>query len=212
MILRISRRFHDPDPDPARPGDTPEVPAGFAALLGPRLKSVRWLRFTWQLGELPPAPAGLDACYKLRAAARDEAASVEKVISSSYSLDSDWGDHYASIRERLRRQILMTFDRESMPAVVVLHGQRIIGASVLSTESGSDSHFVSGPCVLSEYRNRGLGTALLHHSLKQLAHAGLEEAAAIAKASSQAAKFVYTKFDPDQAPWEPAVSATAAAS
>lgn len=210
MILRNSSHSHDSDPDPARPGDAAEAPAGFAALLGPRIKSARWLRFTWQLAALPPAPEGLEAYYKLRAASHEEAESVEKVISSSYSLDSDWGDHYASIRERLQRQILLAFERESMPAIVVLHGQRIIGASVLCTETGSDSHLISGPCVLSEYRNRGLGTALLHQSLQQLAQAGLHEANAIAKANSQAAKFVYTKFGADQAPWEPSASAAAA--
>jgi predicted N-acetyltransferase YhbS len=55
-----------------------------------------------------------------------------------------------------------------VPALVICHGQRIIGASALSTEMDAENHLLSGPCVLMEYRNRGLGTALLYYSLKQL--------------------------------------------
>ena len=45
-----------------------------------------------------------------------------------------------------------------------------------------------------EYRNRGLGTALLHYSLKQLQNNGLERACGISKENVVASKFIYRKF------------------
>ena len=97
-----------------------------------------------------------------------------------------------------------------IPGLVLTHGPRIIAASVLNTEVDADSHLVSGPCVLSEYCNRGLGTALLHASLLQLREAGLTKAAAITKENTAAGKFVYRKFGAESASCEysPALVAT----
>ena len=78
--------------------------------------------------------------------------------------------------------------------MVVCHGQRIIGACALAMAQESENHLPSGPCVLMEYRNRGLGTALLYHSLKQLALSGLTRAHGITKDNVVACKFIYPKF------------------
>ena len=45
-----------------------------------------------------------------------------------------------------------------------------------------------------EYQNRGLGSALLYYSLKQLKNSGLEQANAVTKDNVAAAKFLYPKF------------------
>ena len=47
-----------------------------------------------------------------------------------------------------------------LPALVITHGQRIIAASAICTDADAESNLISGPCVLVEYCNRGLGTAL----------------------------------------------------
>jgi len=91
-------------------------------------------------------------------------------------------------------QLDLAFQRETVPAIVITHGPRIIAASVLNTDPDADSNLISGPSVLSEYGNRGLGTALLHASLQQLGEAGLVQAAGITKENSTACKFVYPKF------------------
>ena len=59
-----------------------------------------------------------------------------------------------------------------------------------------------------EYRNRGLGTALLHYSLKQLREAGLDQACGISKDNVVASKFIYTKFGSVSAPcdFEPSLA------
>ena len=158
------------------------------------MKLVRWKRFTWDLTKLPPLENPLPAQFVFRDAAREEARLVHNVIMTSFALDSAWSDAMNLFRDRLEMQMDLAFQRESVPASVITHGARIIAASVISTEIDGDSNLVSGPCVLSEYCSRGLGTALLHQSLQQLRKAGLDRAAGITKENVTACKFVYPKF------------------
>lgn len=158
------------------------------------MKIVRWRRFTWELAKLPPLDNRLPAYFTFREAARDECKVVRAMVMTSFALDSAWSDALKVFRERMEAQIETVFQRESVPAIVVTHGVRIIAASVLSTEADTENNLVSGPCVLSEYCNRGIGTALLHHSLRQLRSAGLERAQGITKENVPACKFVYSKF------------------
>ena len=62
---------------------------------------------------------------------------------------------------------------ESGICLALRHGLRMIGASILIPDPAAGNHLTPGPCVLMEYRNRGLGTALLEESLRQLRDAGL---------------------------------------
>ena len=159
------------------------------------MKLVRWKRFIWELKNLPPFEQKLPPHYVFRTATRDEGKVVGQLILTSFSLDTAWSDTLKLFRDRLEAQIEQVFARESIPAIVISHGPRIIAASVITTELDADSHLVSGPCVLSEYCNRGLGTALLHQTLLQLRSAGMEKAAAVTKENTPACKFVYPKFD-----------------
>jgi hypothetical protein len=158
------------------------------------MKLVRWKRFTWDLTKLPPLENSLPAHFTFREAAREEPKVVHTVVLTSFTLDSAWSDALKLFRDRLEMQIDLAFQREAMPAMVITHGTRIIAASVLSTEIDGESNLLSGPCVLSEYCNRGLGTALLHQSLRQLRKAGLDRASALTKEHVTACKFVYPKF------------------
>jgi ribosomal protein S18 acetylase RimI-like enzyme len=158
------------------------------------MKLVRWKRFIWDLTKLPPLENKLPGHFVFREAAREEGKAIFGMILTSLTLDSAWSDVLNSFRDRLELQTDLAFQRESAPAVVVTHGTRIIAASVLSTEIDGESNLISGPCVLSEYGNRGIGSALLHHSLRQLRKAGLDRAAGITKENIAACKFVYPKF------------------
>jgi len=158
------------------------------------MKLVRWKRFIWDLTKLPPLENKLPPHFQFREASREEGKAVHGMILTSLTLDSSWSDVLNGFRERLEMQVDLAFQRESSPAVVVTHGTRIIAASVLSTEIDGESNLVSGPCVLSEYSNRGVGSALLLASLRLLRKAGLDRAAGITKESIAACKFVYPKF------------------
>jgi N-acetylglutamate synthase-like GNAT family acetyltransferase len=174
------------------------------------MKLVRWKRFTWPLTKLPPLDHELPASYTVRHAAREEAPAVSHLVLTAFSLDSTWSDTLNIFRERLEQQLDLAFQRESVPALVITHGPRIIAASVLNTDTEAESNMVSGPCVLSEYCNRGLGTALLHATLGQLREAGLVQAVAITKENCAAGKFLYPKFGGAGAACEysPALAAT----
>jgi predicted N-acetyltransferase YhbS len=166
------------------------------------MKLVRWRRFTWELAKLPPLDGTLPDHYHLRAAARDEEKAVHGVIFSAFSLDTSWSDALQHFRESLEAQIEAAFEHESVPGLVICHGQRIIAASALTTGVDAENHLLSGPCVLMEYRNRGLGTALLHYSLKQLQNNGLEQACGISKENVVASKFIYRKFGSVSEPYD----------
>jgi predicted GNAT family acetyltransferase len=75
-----------------------------------------------------------------------------------------------------------------------VHGSRIIAASCLSTDENAASHLLSGPCVLPEYRSRGLASILLAETLHQLQQARIPVARAFCLEGTTASKFVYPKF------------------
>jgi predicted N-acetyltransferase YhbS len=158
------------------------------------MKLVRWKRFHWDLSKLSPPETALPAHFHIRSATREDARAVHDVIISSFTSDSSWSDAFSRFRERLEQQLEGAFLRATIPALVVTHGQRVIGASLLCTDADAESHLLSGPCVLNEYRNRGLGSLLLFHSLKALESSGLAQACGICKETAPTSKFVYRKF------------------
>jgi GNAT superfamily N-acetyltransferase len=158
------------------------------------MKLVRWTRFTWDLSKLPPAEAALPAHFQVRMAGKEDQKAAREVIFRTFALDSVWSDTMKSFGGLLETHIDAAFGRSVSNVLVISHGPRIIAASLLSLEIDADNHLLSGPCVLAEYRSRGLGTALLHASLKLLQTAGLPKAHAVSKEMAPASKFVYRKF------------------
>lgn len=168
------------------------------------MKLVRWLRFTWDLQKLAALKGEAASQYTIRVATPDDERMVRSVISSAFSLDMDWSDTLKSLRDHFEAQVDKVFSgkEKEVSCVVILHGTRIIGASALAPDEAAENHLVSGPCILSEYRNRGLGTILLHRSLEFLRDAGLKKAYGVTKYNVPAAKFIYPKFDSTQQQYE----------
>ena len=98
------------------------------------MKLVRWKRFTWDLSKLSQQPLAVPAHYNLRRGTKDDARAAQLVISSAFSLDPAWSDTFATFREPLDQQLEAAFAKEGTPALVITYGQRIIAASVLSTD------------------------------------------------------------------------------
>jgi hypothetical protein len=158
------------------------------------MKLVRWKRFTWDLSKLPTTPPSLSERYALRPAFADDREAVEKIILAAFKLDSEWSALFQLVPTWLKEQIDTAFDRETAPAVVITHGLRVIAASLITTEVDAETHLLSGPCVSMEYRNRGLGTALLYGTLAQLKQAGMRQVHGVTKENIPTAKFIYPKF------------------
>ena len=64
-----------------------------------------------------------------------------------------------------------------------------------------------GPCILMDYRNRGLSTLLLSSALHDLRDAGMTRACAGTRESSPATRFLYPKFGGHSSLIEPLLAA-----
>lgn len=158
------------------------------------MKLVRWKRFAWDLSKLPPPGISLPAHYHVRPMEKEDERDARDVIFSAFSLDTDWSDAFKIFKDALEEQIAAAFAKDQLSCIVVTHGQRVMAASALDCAPGAETHLLSGPCVRMEYRNRGIGSALLHASLAALKSGGVSFALGLCKASAPTAKFVYTKY------------------
>jgi ribosomal protein S18 acetylase RimI-like enzyme len=160
------------------------------------MKLVQWVLFTWELDKLPTLGTALPAHYSLTTANQTDEKELRAVIGRSFVQDTSWGDAMHEVNDMLDGWLERAFEPEKSSICLALrHGLRMIGASILIPDVAAGNHLIPGPCVLMEYRNRGLGTALLGESLRQLRAAGLSRAAALTKDNAPAAKFLYPKFN-----------------
>lgn len=153
-----------------------------------------WSRFSWSLASvlsIGPASQGGDV---IRLAGRDEGEEVLQTILLSLSMDSSWNDSYAVAEHYLTSAVGRLFNEEEPFCLVIQKGNRFIAASLLDPDPESVHQLVSGPVVTMEYRNRGIGSRLLHASLVALQERGLTTATGITRERTVAARHVYAKF------------------
>jgi GNAT superfamily N-acetyltransferase len=183
--------FH-PEPSDLLSNDSRKIQPSLA------LKSP-WVGFTWNLASVPAiSESGENGCV-IRRATLEEAAQVLQVMKLSLSMDSDWNGSLAMAEEHLNFSVERLFIGNEPPCLVVPKGNRIIAASLLDPEPGA-LNIGSGPLVLMEYRNRGIGSQLLQSSLRLLHGYGLETARGITRRNSGVARHVYSKFGGVSAP------------
>ncbi len=153
-----------------------------------------WMQFRWKLADFPEGQGSLLDPYTFRSADADESPIVERTILTAFSQDNGWSEDTRVFVESLESKIETAFEDNPPHCVVVQHGSRIIGASLLSTEVDAPNHLLTGPCILHEYRSRGIGSALLKASLLAVRDGGLDVAYGLAPTRSAAVKYVYPKF------------------
>jgi GNAT superfamily N-acetyltransferase len=168
------------------------------------MKLINWVQFTWDLAGFPDSASELPEHYEITRADADDEKELRRVIASSFTLDPEWNATMQDVMQAIDGWLDKAFESKTHAALVLRHGVRIIGTSVLAFEPESDNHLSPGPCILMEYRNRGFGTKLLERSLHALREAGLSRASAVAKENSPVTKFLYTKFGSTSAPVDPA--------
>jgi ribosomal protein S18 acetylase RimI-like enzyme len=153
-----------------------------------------WVQFTWNLKTLTPDVPKIDPRYVVEAATLEDKNLLLAAVTRSMSMEPAWSDDLAA-RVKLAEEIVQT----ALPAgevtfVAIKHGQRIIGASAIRDAGDKVSNLPLGVCVLNEYRNRGLGTYLLHESLRRLKERGLEMARHVTRKGITADRFLYPKY------------------
>jgi GNAT superfamily N-acetyltransferase len=116
---------------------------------------------------------------------------AEKACCEDTSLGSPKGffqEYFEEMAERASDQ------RQAIHSILLRHGERMIGASLLDTNPDAENHLLTGPCVLHEYQGRGLGSLLFHRSLLHLAGSGVKEARGFCLSRSKLDRYVYAKF------------------
>jgi N-acetylglutamate synthase-like GNAT family acetyltransferase len=166
------------------------------------MKLSNWIRFTWDLARLPSFDSSLPEHYEIGPATAEDEKELRKIISSSFVLDPMWSPELQEVTEKIELWLERAFASPACTFLALRHGSRIIGASVISSEAGTDMHLIPGPCVSIEYRNRGFGTRLLEQALARLREAGLQEAVGVAKENLPVSKFLYPKFNATSSPYD----------
>jgi RimJ/RimL family protein N-acetyltransferase len=166
------------------------------------MKLSNWIRFTWDLTQLPAFENTLPEHYEIGPATPEDEMELRKIISSSFVLDPMWSPALQEVNEKIDAWLQRAFASPTCILLALRHGTRIIGASVLSPEPEGDVHLIPGPCISTEYRNRGFGTRLLEQTLTRLREAGLTQAAGVAKENVPVAKFLYPKFNATSEPYD----------
>src|SRR5438874_6462151 len=158
------------------------------------MKKTGWVNFVWDLAgnELPAIAAPRQ--YRLSLVKAAEREQLQGVIEKSFALDPGWNAALHMIDAQVKSSIAAAFDSESASWLARQHGARIVGGTLLMTDPNAPAQLVPGPCILMEYRNRGLGTLLLSSALHHLRDAGTTRACARTRESSPAARFFYPKF------------------
>lgn len=160
------------------------------------MKLVHWVRFTWDLEQLPLIGNALPEHYHFAPARAGDEREVRAVIARAIAHDTSWGDAIHEVKSMVNDWLEEAFAPEEKSICLTLrHGLRIIGLSVLLPNPAAADQLTPGPCVLMEYRNRGFGTALLEESLRQLQAAGLTRAATTTKGNAPVSRFLYSKFN-----------------
>lgn len=153
-----------------------------------------WLRFEWNLAGVPAVQGNPHAPLAMCPPQAGEEAEVLNVMGKAAALDSSLGDAGRSLQIYFTELAPRLWKNKNRQILSIYHGERMIGASVFLPDAEAPYQLLSGPCVLTEYGGRGLGTWLLQETLLQLREAGLSTAAGVCKEFSTLAKYIYPKF------------------
>jgi len=158
------------------------------------MRLTEWVQYTWKLKTLATDAPKLASRYTVEAATPEDRDLLLAAVTRSMSMEPSWSDDLAA-RVKLAEDIVQTaFPAGEVTFVAIKHGARIIGAAGIRDAGDKVSNLPLGVCVLNEYRCRGLGTFLLHESLRRLKERGLEEARLVTRKGVPADKYLYPKF------------------
>ena len=154
-----------------------------------------WILFSWNLSQINAVPPTLPHGHVLKSATREDEAEIHALVDRAFKFEQQWSGTFSKIAAPIHERIQQAFRSQILAAIALSHGTRIIAASCLCTDPDAAFHLISGPCVLPEYRSRGLGTTLLIESLLALKSSEMHVARAISKDGTTASKFVYRKLN-----------------
>ncbi len=158
------------------------------------MNTLSWLRFTWDLGQLPDPPIEPPKRFSFRLAVRDDREMTTQLIKRAFGMDTEWYEGLPQAFGVIDPWMQKAFELKEVPCLLLCDGSRAVGASLLHHEPAAENHLISGPCISSEYRSRKLGTLLFDASLRQLQLYGVGTARGVAKEKSLAARWLYPRY------------------
>src|SRR5207248_6619867 len=132
------------------------------------MKKTGWVNFVWDLTGNELQAMTTPRQYRLSLVKAAEREQLQGVIEKSFALDPGWNAALRMIDAQVKSSIAAAFDSESANWLALQHGARIVGGTLLMTNPDAPAQLVPGPCILMEYRNRGLGTLLLCSAFQHL--------------------------------------------
>jgi hypothetical protein len=166
-----------------------------------------WVSFCWDLATTNLPKIVAPKHYQLDIVGSSDYDETRKMIARSFALDPNWNFALHEANAIVENAITRSLNAETTACLALRHGSRIIAGTFLALDANAPEQLVPGPCVLMEYRNRGLGTLLLGMALRRLREAGLTRASAISCQGSPVARFLYPKFDGHPSPITPLLAA-----
>ena len=153
------------------------------------MEKTRWANFVWDLAETKLPAISAPRQFRLSLVKAAERRQLQEVIEKSFALDPSWNAALHMIDAQVKSSIAAAFNSESASWLALQHGARIVGGTLLMNDPDGSTQLVPGPCILVEYRNRGLGAFLFRSALRHLRDAGMTRACAGTRESSPAARF-----------------------
>jgi len=166
-----------------------------------------WASFCWDLAKADLPGIVAPKHYRLRIVGAEDYEETRKMIARSFALDPNWNSALHEANAIVENAIARSLSSATTACLALRHGSRIIAGTFLAVEPDASEQLIPGPCVLMEYRNRGLGTLLLAAAMQHLRDAGLKRACAITRQGSPAARFLYPKFEGRPSPIAPLLAA-----
>ena len=114
------------------------------------MMTISWLRFEWDLKKIPADELNVPSPFILSRAQKDDQDAVQKVATNAFSMDTGWSDIQKIFAETILRNVRAGFENDAPGCVIVQHGSRIIGASIVNPSVGAENHLTTGPCVLHD--------------------------------------------------------------
>lgn len=158
------------------------------------MKLLGWVRFTWDLTSFHQSVSQLPEHFQIGPATDADEVELRKVFSSSFVLDPFWNPAVHEVTRAIDVWLDQAFRSNLSTCLVLRHGHRIIGASMVSFDPEAQDHLAPGPSVMVEYRNRGFGSLLFERSLQLLHQAGLVRVRGLSRENAPVTKFLYSKF------------------
>jgi N-acetylglutamate synthase-like GNAT family acetyltransferase len=153
----------------------------------------RWVRFDWNLSELP-VPIPFPATYTIDSAPESDRDEMLRTVLKAYASDAIWQRQLSAILLRMTQRFDETLGLANNTYLVVRRRGGIVAVSGVARDHWTDQNLLTGICVVPDHQRKGIGRALLLASLHAVKAFGCETARVYTETNSLADRKIYPLF------------------